>query len=149
MEIKKFTLFENNQTNGNTYGMGNVGAPQPKSPKDDEKRVPQPEPKVEKPKDEETPKNESVRSFSNFHLNEEGVVTAGNTTGMGNVSAPPVSLNGMTHTYTGDGSPTSNPTGSGDRVATALPTSTKKPALRDKKRKPYRFEKIISFNDFF
>jgi len=52
MKIKKFTLFENSQnTNGNTYGMGNVGAPQTKT--EDVKIVPQPEPRVE-PK-EETP----------------------------------------------------------------------------------------------
>ena len=90
MKIKKFTLFENSQnTNGNTYGMGNVGAPQPKT--EDVKIVPQPEPRVE-PK-EETPKNESVKTFSDFHLNEDGVATStlGNTSGMGNVVSPTVS----------------------------------------------------------
>ncbi|NPV12906.1 MAG: hypothetical protein HPY57_14135 [Ignavibacteria bacterium] len=123
MKIKSFTLFENaNQTNGNTYGMGNIGAPQPKKPNEEEsKRIPHPEP--EKPKEEEQPKNECIKSFSNFQLNEDGGVafaSDGNTSGMGNVSTPPVSTDGSINTYSGTGYPTETVgRGSGDIAAKA------------------------------
>ena len=86
-----------------------------------------------------------VLKFDNF-LYEDGeggggvaFATAG--TAMGNVSAPGVSTNGMTNTYSGNGHPTNSaPTGSGDRVAHAG-TSTKNPAVStNKKPKKRKFQ---------
>lgn len=131
----KIKLFENsaNVTQGNTYGMGNIGAPQPKQPNEEDNKNQHIEP--EKPIEE--PKNESVVSFSKFHLNEDGGVamaTLGNTAGMGNVTTPPVSTNGSINTYTGNGSPTETVgRGSGDIAATSK-SFLKNPAGKKKRK---------------
>ncbi len=101
MKIISFNLFENtaNNTQGNTKGMSNVKSPQPSKETGkvnelpSETRIPEPieNNSVDSKKEEKT--NESVKSFLNF-LNEDGGVaaaTAGNTSGMGNVTAPIVS----------------------------------------------------------
>lgn len=142
MEIKSFKIFENtaNQTQGNTYGMGNIGAPQPVQPQEQtvselpSKRVPRPE---EPPREE--PKNESVKTYSDFHLNEDAFVTAGNTAGIGNVSASqPGAVPGETSTK-----------GSGDKVATSFGKSTQqKPKFKHAKKRPPKCEVIIPFNKF-
>ena len=134
MKIINFELFENTakSTQGNQEGMGNVRSPQPiaekpgkvnKLPSEkEEKRIPE-------PKEEETTQNESVKTFEQFHLNEDGGVAAatlGNTAGMGDVASPGVGnidasgKVGAMNVYSGDGSPTPTGTkGSGDVVAKA------------------------------
>lgn len=126
MKLIKFELFENNanQTKGNTQGMGSVQSPQPKGQDEivselpSKKRIPEPK--------EETPEktNESVLSFNDFHLNEDGGVataTLGNTGGMGAVVVPTIGGDGATGSnfnYNGDGNPTDTGTkGSGDLPA--------------------------------
>jgi len=95
MKLIKFELFENaNATNGNIYGMGNIGAPQPQKVEEEKKEIPD-ETRIPEPEEQpEEPQNESVVSFKDFNLNEDGGVanaTLGNMAGMGNVTAPTVS----------------------------------------------------------
>ena len=125
MKITKFDLFENSkQTLGNSSGMGNVKAPQPYI--EPEKVIETKTPPVVENNDEETDVNESVYTFNNFN---EGVATAtlGNTSGMGDVSAPPVSTDGSNFTYDGDGSPSETVgRGSGDTTAKSEKKKKKK-----------------------
>lgn len=88
-------------------------------------------------------KNENVSTFSEFILNEDGGVaatTAGNTSGMGDVSVPPVSIDGSVYTYNGTGNPTETVgRGSGDIAATnvnyfSMGNKTYKRNKRNKKR---------------
>ena len=95
-------------------------------------------------------KNTKIISFNDFKLNEDGEgggtagATLGNISGMGNVSAPPVSTNGSINNYTGDGSPTETVgRGSGDLPAYSKPFDKSK-----KKKKTSSTDYVVTFKDW-
>lgn len=91
MKIKKFNINESNTTETKNVEIDNSSKDTVRVPKPEEKQEKKEEPK---PTQKVEIKNESVKSFNEFHkINEDGTATAtlGNTGGMGAVVAPQAS----------------------------------------------------------
>lgn len=96
-----------------------------------------------------------IINFKNFKLNEDGEggdgggtanATLGNISGMGAITAPPVSSDGSINTYTGNGSPTETVgRGSGDLPAY---DNGKYFGKRKKGKRKSKTNSIISFKDW-